>query len=294
MVLCGEMALENDTVHTTDNKQKILDRIYNLTPLVEFVHTASLIHDDIEDNAVIRRGTPSAHITYGIDAALNAGSWLYFQASKCLSNKNIYWGSNPDSLKLCLFEQLHLELRRLHLGQAMDIAWHKNNNELATVDEYITMTRLKTGTLASLSALLGLIAGGQPVEKAREISTYASNIGVGFQILDDVTNLTTGNVGKKRGDDIVEGKKSLPVLYHIETKKDDFDTLMNCFNKAKLEGIQSPSVEQAISIIESSDAIQRAKKMGDSLIKSACQSISSEFPSSKTPELITSLFERML
>ncbi len=294
MVLCGELAIENSIDKDKNTQEKILKRIYSLTPLVEFVHTASLIHDDIEDNADMRRGKPSAHITYGIDSALNAGSWLYFQATQCMLNKSIYWGDNKDSLKLCLFEQLNIELRRLHLGQAMDIAWHKNNTSLASIEEYLTMTSLKTGTLASLSAIIGLLAGGESVETAKKVSIWVSNIGVGFQILDDVINLTTGNVGKKRGDDIVEGKKSLPVLYHLQNNKDDFTKLMDCFSQAREEGIDSPAVENAISIIQSSDAIQQSKDMGKKLISDACELISEAFNHSHTTKLINALFEKML
>ena len=65
------------------------EQTYSITPLVEFVHTASLIHDDIEDNADLRRGKPAAHITYGLDTALNAGSWLYFEAPVCLETAKL-------------------------------------------------------------------------------------------------------------------------------------------------------------------------------------------------------------
>ena len=70
LILCYELASEKNECHFTQ------EQAYGLTPLVEFVHTASLIHDDIEDSADTRRGKPAAHITYGLDTALNAASWL--------------------------------------------------------------------------------------------------------------------------------------------------------------------------------------------------------------------------
>ena len=75
------------------------------------------------------------------------------------------------------------------------------------------MVQNKTGTLASLAAQVGFIAGGATEKQAAEYGKIAAQIGVGFQIIDDVINLTKGNPGKKRGDDIVEGKKSLPVCF---------------------------------------------------------------------------------
>ncbi len=289
MILCTELALENNTDLNHNEKEKILERAYKLTPLVEFVHTASLIHDDIEDSADMRRGKPSAHITYGIDIAINAASWLFFHASTCISN-DILWSEHDDSVKLSLYESLMKELKRLHLGQAMDISWHKNNSVIPTVDEYLTMSSLKTGTLASLSARLGLIAGGEKKERIDQIAQHASQIGIAFQVFDDIKNLTTGNVGKKRGDDIVEGKKSLPVLLHLKHNSNDFEKLMECFSCAAKEGINSPSVEKAIGIIESSNAINKANQMATELIQSSCLKIRSLYQSSNTLDKIDFLF----
>ncbi len=292
MVLCGELALENSTICNKE-KERLLERVYQLTPIIEFVHTASLIHDDIEDSADMRRGKPATHITYGTDTAINCGSWLYFHATNCLSNPAVHWNSEEHALRLSLFEQLTLELRRLHLGQAMDIHWHKNNNIIPSINDYFTMTSLKTGTLASLSAKIGLLAGGECIEKSQTIADCAAQIGIAFQIIDDVKNLTTGNVGKKRGDDIVEGKKSLPVLLHLENSKNDFEKLMNCFKIARKEGIESNSVEDAISIIEKSGAIENAQNTAKELLSNACTMIKEIYPDNKNTALIEYLFTSM-
>ena len=94
---------------------------YDLVPLVEFVHTASLIHDDIEDGSEIRRGEPAAYIAYGTDFAINSGSWLYFAAAECIQNSEL-----SSEEKNILYGIFFTELRRLHAGQAMDIYWHKS------------------------------------------------------------------------------------------------------------------------------------------------------------------------
>ena len=279
-VLCAEMILSNK------NDLKIA---YDLVPLVEFVHTASLIHDDIEDGADTRRGKPAAHITYGVDVAINAGSWLYFAATESLEQLDI-----SSDLKLHLYRTFMTELRRLHLGQSMDINWHKDKTYIPSKTEYMTMVGLKTGTLASLSAKVGMICGGATEEEACEVAEIARKIGIGFQVLDDVINLTTGNKGKKRGDDVVEGKKSLPVILHIESKPEDLEKLVDCFERAAREGADSPAVEECIKILESSGAIEKAKSISKELIEGSCESLKSKYQNSEISLLISELFTSML
>ena len=156
MVLCAELAAE------CGKKTELTDGgIFALTPLVEFVHTASLIHDDIEDSAEVRRGKPSAYIQYGLDTALNAGSWLYFEAAVCIESI-----SCPAAFKNSLYSLYTQELRRLHLGQAMDIYWHRNPELVPSLEEYAQMVHCKTGTLASLAVQTGIIGGGGTREEA--------------------------------------------------------------------------------------------------------------------------------
>ncbi len=243
---------------------------YDLAPLVEFVHTASLIHDDIEDSSEYRRGKPAAYITYGVDVAINAGSWLYFMASVCIKKSNL-----SLELQNMLYDIYLEELRRLHLGQAMDIKWHNDNTREPSVEEYIVMVKNKTGTLASLAAKIGCMSSGADGETVRKAGIIASEIGAGFQIIDDVINLTVGNPGKKRGDDIVEGKKSLPVLMYMEKFKNSpekREELLECFKTASKEGIESPSVEKAINLLNAAGAIENAKKSGIEYINEGCDS----------------------
>lgn len=276
MILCYEMGKTESPALAFEESQ-----VYNLTPLVEFVHTASLIHDDIEDCADLRRGQPAAHIKYGIDTALNAASWLYFEAPVCINKSNL-----DAETKLSLYELYTNELRKLHLGQAMDIYWHRTPEIIPTNEEYQAMVQNKTGTLASLAAQTGCIAGGMSKEKAAEYGMIAANIGIGFQIIDDVINLTTGNVGKKRGDDIVERKKSLPVIIHIQNCPEDEQKIIELMKQASEEGIDSPAVEQCISILEKSNCIKTAAEQGIKLIKENCALFNSD--------LINALFDKMI
>ena len=278
MMLCYKMAVQNKTLQGSSTLTE--DQTYSLTPLVEFVHTASLIHDDIEDKADLRRGKPAAHITYGLDTALNAGSWLYFEAPVCINNL-----ASSDSVKLEFYKTYTNELRRLHLGQAMDIFWHRNPDVFPTQKEYLAMVRCKTGTLASLSAKLGCLAGGLTATEAQSFSEIAADIGIGFQIIDDVINLTSGNPGKKRGDDIVEGKKSLPVLIHVAENPDDKEKIADFMKRASAEGIDSPAVEECIALLQSSGCIEKAAERGRNLIQENC----ARFNSAPIKELFTSM-----
>lgn len=265
------------------------DRVYPLVPLVEFTHTASLIHDDIEDNAEERRGKPAVHIVYGQDTAINSGSWLYYHAFSVIDAF-----PSADSLKLTLYRVVSRELRRLHLGQAMDISWHRDSSFVPVRAEYEAMVGLKTGTLARLAAEVGMLVGGKTEGEAGDFGDLAAKIGVGFQVLDDVTNLTSGNLGKKRGDDIVEGKKSLPVLLHLEKHPKESEFFSKAFSQARTEGISSPIIEELINRLIDSGALKNAQDYGSRLIDQACCTLRGRYPNKKEAELITNLFESML
>lgn len=303
LVLCAEMAADarscaknqKSSVISADGQHPVIrsdavDNAYNLTPLVEFAHTASLIHDDIEDCADMRRGKPAAHITYGTDTALNAASWLYFEAPVCIASLPL---SNEEKN---VFYALYLnELRRLHLGQAMDIEWHRSPSLIPSAAEYTAMVRNKTGTLSRLAVKTGILAGGGSAQDAEKAGKIAEDIGVGFQILDDVTNLTTGNPGKKRGDDIVEGKKSLPVLFHLASHPEDKETLSRLFECARKEGIDSPAVEEAITILTKSKAVAEAKRQGTELVNKKSRELAGLYgqDGGESAQLIVNLFDSM-
>ncbi|MDR1059169.1 MAG: polyprenyl synthetase family protein [Treponema sp.] len=245
------------------------ERALGLVPLVEFPHNASLIHDDIEDNSDERRGGPAVHLIYGNDTAINSGSFLYFLPLCCLAS----WEA-PAERKNRIYEIWGRYMRRLHLGQAMDISWHRDFDSLPGLDEYDRMCRLKTGCLAGLAAVLGVYgAMGASLSPAGEdhaaalLGEAAEHLGVGFQILDDVKNLSTGVPGKKRGDDIVEGKKSLPVLLYLQGPPARRELVKRCFRGARQGGVEVPEVGELIGELESSGALEEARSRGERLIR---------------------------
>jgi len=243
------------------------DAALPLTPLVELSHNASLIHDDIEDDSDERRGKPEIHKIYGIDTAINSGSFLYFLSLACIE---AYTGNNKELIYKLWGEYM----RELHLGQAIDISWHRKISFIPTVEEYFLMCGLKTGSLARIAAELGAYAAGAEEKTAKKMGDAAEKMGIGFQILDDVKNLTTGNPGKKRGDDVVEGKKSLPVLFYLHKYPEKQKKIFYCFYTARTEGIAAPEVEEVIETLTASGVLLEAEEKGRLLINEAQKTFS--------------------
>jgi len=269
------------------------DAAVPLTPLVEFPHNGSLIHDDIEDGADERRGAPAIHITYGVDVGINSGCFMYFLPLACLDG----WDAPADK-KLRVYRTWGEHLRRIHLGQAMDISWHRNFSSMPTVGEYELMCRLKTGVLARLSAVLGALIADADEGSASLVGKTAEDLGVGFQIMDDVKNLTTGNPGKKRGDDIVEGKKSLPIILYLEKHPKRIEFVTRCFSAARAGGTAVGEVEELIAELDAEGAIAAAEARGKELVDGAVGAIRGQaFPNGaadeEARELLASLAETM-
>ena len=248
------------------------DDIYTLAPLIEGIHTASLIHDDIEDNSELRRGKPAAHVAYGLDSALNSGSWLYFRALQSVEGYHA-----PADIKLDLYTAALTHIRALHEGQALDIHWHRTAGFFPSRQDYERMIRLKTGALAALAVYTGMRAAGKEHEESKSFAALFAEAGVGFQILDDAKNISTGNAGKKRGDDIVEGKKSMPAILHIEKHPEDATVLTAYFEQARREGIDSPAIEKAIALLSSSDSIADAEAQGKKTIDLALEQLAARY-----------------
>ena len=254
------------------------DAALPLAPLVEFCHNASLIHDDIEDNSAERRGKPAVHLLYGTDAAINGGCFMYFLPLSCIDG----WDA-PAGAKLKLYSIWACAMRALHLGQSLDIAWHRAWDSLPSIDDYYTMCALKTGVLARFAVNLGRLAAGRSVENGDgavfPLAKAAEKLGVGFQILDDVKNLEEGVPGKRRGDDVVEGKKSLPVLLYLHGAASDRketdrrrSLVMRCFESAggaAASAAAEAAIEELTAALAAAGCLDMATEQGHSLLAEA-------------------------
>jgi geranylgeranyl diphosphate synthase type I len=197
----------------------------------EILHNGTIIVDDVEDGAAMRRGDPALHLEHGTDIALNAGNAMYFLPLKIITR-------NPGALdaetRLEAYEMLMHELNRTHLGQGMDIHWHNEQEIRIGEPEYLEMCACKTGCLGRIVARLAAIVTGQSDEVEAQVARYAQLMSIAFQIGDDILDIEhtldkaaemagddgdarTGEFGKEFGNDIREGKKTLMVIHAAET-----------------------------------------------------------------------------
>lgn len=176
---------------------------------IELFHNFTLIHDDIMDIAPIRRGRETVFKKWGSNIAILSGDTLFAlayqyaqQADKDMLHKtlNVF---NKTAIEVCE-------------GQQFDLNFEENNK--VTVDEYINMIRLKTGVLFGASLKIGALIGGAPTKDADHIYDFGVNIGLGFQLKDDLLD-TFGNegvFGKKTGGDIIANKKTFLFIKALE------------------------------------------------------------------------------
>jgi len=239
------------------------------TPLVELLHNASLVVDDIEDAAELRRGQPAIHKIYGLDNSINSANLAYFDPTILIDELA---QSNPN-LALTIYKRYSLAMRCVHLGQALDINWHNAHSYWPSRQEYEEMCLLKTGALAGLAAEIGYLMAKDNLNEAINYGKIWAKIGLAFQIIDDVKNITEEGIeGKEFGDDIVEGKKSLPViLYATDTK--EREQLARLFVQAK----SSNRAESILAIKEASallsGAAHQAKEYGLQLLNEGIEAL---------------------
>lgn len=253
------------------------DGALSLSPLVEIAHNGTLIVDDIEDGADERRGGPAIHLLHGLDVAVNAGNLLYFLPLALIDELAL-----GVETKLELYARYGLHMRRLHLGQATDILWHRHHGFVPDRASYLSMCALKTGVLARAAAEFGALAAGAPADVVGRLGSIFERAGVAFQVLDDLRNLTTGNPGKRRGDDIVEGKKSLPVILACESRPELLGRLAGLFDAAASGGPSSPAVEEAIGLIAETGALAEAKHLASTMLGEVSRELEAVIP--PTPE----------
>ena len=243
------------------------DRALPFTPLVELVHAGSLIIDDIEDGARTRRGGPAAHVEFGIDWAVNAGNLIYFLPTQLLNLPSDTVPALDTDEELHFYRMYAATMRKLHYGQGLDILWHRPGAVLPSATDYLSMCTLKSGSLAGLALGMGAALGGAGAEAVSSLVTIGERFGVSFQIIDDVTNLERGNPGKDRGDDLIEGKKSLPLILHRERGgSDELWQLLADIQNRSIEQMRS-QIGRAVAILESSGSLQEARRLATELYR---------------------------
>lgn len=178
---------------------------------IELVHNFTLIHDDIMDNADVRRGKTAVHLLWDLSGAILAGDTLYSKSFQILGM------AKADSKQvLAAMDMLSRTCTSICEGQWLDLEFEKRMR--VTEDEYLEMIEKKTGVLYGASAWTGGVLSGATDDELNGLEEFGRLVGMGFQIHDDVLDLTAPVevLGKPRGGDLVEGKKTLIMIHAIE------------------------------------------------------------------------------
>jgi octaprenyl-diphosphate synthase len=178
-----------------------------LAAVVEMIHTATLVHDDVIDLARTRRGRPSTNVVWGNHVSVLAGDWLYMQAFQlALRERNFHMLDVLISLTQMMVEGELIQLERLH---QVDI----------TEADYMELVDRKTASLFSACARLGGIAANVDEGVETRLADFAWNLGMAFQLVDDILDFTSTEkiLGKPAGNDLREGKVTLPLIYALES-----------------------------------------------------------------------------
>ena len=176
-----------------------------LGAVVEIIHTATLVHDDIIDEAQTRRGRPAANTQWGNSRCVLAGDWLYMQAFKvAVQERNFRILDTLIELTQQMVEGELLQIEKL--------------GKLISLDEYFDLIFRKTACLFSVCMRMGGILGGATPEQEESLAQYGRDLGMAFQIVDDVLDLTASEsvLGKPVASDLREGKVTMAIIHALE------------------------------------------------------------------------------
>ncbi|MEM3030772.1 MAG: polyprenyl synthetase family protein [Candidatus Micrarchaeia archaeon] len=229
---------------------------------IELFHNFSLIHDDIEDDSAMRRGKPCLHRIYGVPLAINAGDGLFVMVLKALQRL-------PEDKALHARAMLENAFIAVLEGQGMELNWYRNNRWDVGERDYLRMVAGKTGSLISASCEVGAFLGGGRPAEVRALKEFGMEIGIAFQIQDDVLNLigTEAKYKKEIGGDITEGKRSIIVTKAMEVLPKE--------EKARLVALLSSgtrdrkSINEAIELLRGCGAIDYASAKSLALVRRA-------------------------
>ena len=238
---------------------------YDLTTLlpmavsVELMHTATLVHDDAIDKASTRRGRTTINSKWGDEVAILMGDFLFAKAGEFVADTQ-----NPRVIKL--FSQT---LGIISSGEIGQFRGSYNLNQ--TREDYFRRIYRKTGSLFSLSTQSGAILGKSPEAAVTVMKDYADNLGIAFQIMDDILDFTSTEeaMGKPVGSDLIQGTLTLPAMMVIEHSPKDNPVTKFFETKDK------KYVAEAIDTVRNTTIIKDCYKVAGEYYEKACQSLKS-------------------
>ena len=213
--------------------------------VVEIIHTATLVHDDIIDEAQTRRGRPAANTQWGNSKCVLAGDWLYMQAFKVAVQER----------KFRVLDVLIDLTQQMVEGELLQM---EKLGRLVTLEEYLDLIFRKTAYLFSVCMRLGGILAGASEDEEEDLGAYGRNLGMAFQIVDDVLDLTASEevLGKPVASDLREGKVTMAVIAALEKCTPAERALIETVLR---EGaFKSVSHEQVLAMLKRYDAVETA------------------------------------
>jgi geranylgeranyl diphosphate synthase type I len=251
---------------------------------VEHFHTAALIHDDIADEAELRRGKPCLHLTEGVGLAVNIGD-----LALSLVNGTVMKDDNlDDSTKVRVVTELIDMTRRTIEGQALDIGWARDGRYDITPEDYLVMATHKTAHYSGAVPLaIGAIIGGGTESEIEALRKYGLDTGLAFQIQDDLLNLIGNEEATKKDfrSDITEGKRTLVVVHALQNSPKR-DRLIEILSSKE----HDPRVlAEAVGIMHESGSISYARSYAENLTRAAKSRLVGEIAPSAARDLLISM-----
>src|SRR5579864_5809044 len=241
--------------------------LIRMAAVVEMIHTATLVHDDVIDMAKTRRGRPSINVVWGNHTSVLAGDWLYMQAFHVALRER-----NFTILDVLInLTQMMVEGELLQLDRIGKIG--------VTEADYMELIDRKTASLFSACARLGAVCANAGEEVEARLGEYAWNLGIAFQLVDDILDFTSREkiLGKPVGNDLREGKVTLPLIYALDTADAEERKLVETV-LADGNYDQVP-FSKILHVLNRHRGIERAQERAESFTEKA-RAIIAEFPES--------------
>ncbi|MCK5894441.1 MAG: polyprenyl synthetase family protein [Endozoicomonadaceae bacterium] len=232
------------------------ERHIELATAIEFLHTATLLHDDVVDSSDLRRGRSTAHVNWGNSPSILVGDFLYSRAFQCIVNIG-----NMQVMKI-----LSDTCNTIAEGEVMQLI----NARDASLSEakYMDVIRCKTAVLFEASSHTAAIISGADKTQTTALQDYGNHLGMAFQLIDDLLdyNGDSAKMGKNVGDDLAEGKPTLPLIYAMrEASTEDASLIRKAIQKSSLD-----QLDEILKIVSTSGAIeyteQKARTEADKAI----------------------------
>ena len=213
-----------------------------LATILEFIHVATLLHDDVVDDSSMRRGRESANSIWGNSASVLVGDFFYSRSFELLVVVNM----------LPIFDVMARATRRISEGEVMQLVQLQSTD--TTESQYFETIERKTASLFWAAAKMGAIISDQPESARNKMAEYGRNLGIAFQLIDDYLDYAgdTTEIGKKVGDDLHEGKLTLPLIRALEKGSSSQVEII----ESALQAPESANIEQICDIVVSTGALE--------------------------------------